>query len=128
MVRCARPSSPGLGGSHPDDGLGVTAGCAARRHSCLREQRLLALVRLNAALSATGRAASAEDAFGDLAMWSKTERATTPAAATEIEAAAGERLPPAKDLGAILGVNTNTVLRSLRLLRDEGLLESVSPL
>ena len=32
-------------------------------------------------------------------------------------------LPPAKDLAAILDVNTNTVLRSLRLLRDEGLLE-----
>jgi GntR family transcriptional regulator len=39
------------------------------------------------------------------------------------EAKPGERLPPAKDLAAELGVNTNTVLRSLRLLRDEGLLE-----
>ncbi len=39
------------------------------------------------------------------------------------EANPGERLPPAKDLAAVLGVNTNTVLRSLRLLRDEGLLE-----
>jgi DNA-binding GntR family transcriptional regulator len=39
------------------------------------------------------------------------------------QARPGERLPPAKDLAAILGVNTNTVLRSLRLLRDEGLLE-----
>ena len=28
------------------------------------------------------------------------------------EAKPGERLPPAKDLAAILGVNTNTVLRS----------------
>lgn len=28
-----------------------------------------------------------------------------------------------RDLAAELGVNTNTVLRSLRLLRDEGLLE-----
>ena len=36
------------------------------------------------------------------------------------EAKPGERLPPAKDLAAGLGVNTNTVLRSLRLLRDEG--------
>jgi GntR family transcriptional regulator len=39
------------------------------------------------------------------------------------EAAAGARLPPARDLAAVLGVNTNTVLRALRLLRDEGLLE-----
>jgi GntR family transcriptional regulator len=39
------------------------------------------------------------------------------------EAKPGERLPPAKDLAAELGVNTNTVLRSLRVLREEGLLE-----
>ena len=29
----------------------------------------------------------------------------------------------AKDLAAVLGVNKNTVLRALHLLRDEGLLE-----
>ncbi len=39
------------------------------------------------------------------------------------EAAPGQRIPQAKDLAAVLGVNTNTVLRALRLLRDEGLLE-----
>lgn len=39
------------------------------------------------------------------------------------EAGPGDRLPPARDLGAILGVNANTVLRALRTLRDEGLLE-----
>ena len=44
-------------------------------------------------------------------------------AIAEGEANPGDRLPPAKDLAAVLGVTTNTVLRSLRLLRDEGLLE-----
>jgi len=44
-------------------------------------------------------------------------------AISEGEARAGERLPPARDLAAVLGVNRNTVLRALRLLRDEGLLE-----
>lgn len=39
------------------------------------------------------------------------------------EAAPGERIPQAKDLAAVMGVNTNTVLRALRVLRDEGLLE-----
>jgi GntR family transcriptional regulator len=39
------------------------------------------------------------------------------------EADPGDRIPQAKDLAAVLGVNTNTVLRALRALRDEGLLE-----
>jgi GntR family transcriptional regulator len=39
------------------------------------------------------------------------------------EADPGDRIPQAKDLASVLGVNTNTVLRALRVLRDEGLLE-----
>jgi GntR family transcriptional regulator len=39
------------------------------------------------------------------------------------EARPGERLPLAKDLAAVLGVNKNTVLRALHLVREEGLLE-----
>jgi GntR family transcriptional regulator len=44
-------------------------------------------------------------------------------AIAEGEAGAGERLPPAKDLAAVLGVNANTVFRALRTLREEGLVE-----
>jgi len=44
-------------------------------------------------------------------------------AIAEGEARTGERLPPAKDLAAVLGVNANTVFRALRVLRDEGLVE-----
>jgi GntR family transcriptional regulator len=44
-------------------------------------------------------------------------------AIAEGEAKPGERLPPARDLAAVLGVNTNTVLRALRDLRAEGLLD-----
>jgi GntR family transcriptional regulator len=39
------------------------------------------------------------------------------------EAGPGERLPLAKDLAAVLGVNKNTVLRALHMLREEGLLD-----
>ena len=39
------------------------------------------------------------------------------------EAKTGERLPPAVDLAAILGVNKNTVIRALHILRDEGVLD-----
>jgi len=39
------------------------------------------------------------------------------------DASAGDRLPPARDLAAVLDVNQNTVLRALRQLREEGLLE-----
>jgi GntR family transcriptional regulator len=44
-------------------------------------------------------------------------------AIAEGQAAPGERLPPAGDLAAVLGVNRNTVLRALRLLREEGVVE-----
>jgi GntR family transcriptional regulator len=39
------------------------------------------------------------------------------------EKSVGDRIPQAKDLAAVLDVNTNTVLRAFRLLRDEGLLQ-----
>ncbi|MGW4893342.1 GntR family transcriptional regulator [Kitasatospora sp. NPDC004240] len=44
-------------------------------------------------------------------------------AVAEGECRPGDRLPPARDLARALDVNTNTVLRGLRTLRDEGVLE-----
>jgi GntR family transcriptional regulator len=44
-------------------------------------------------------------------------------AIAEGEAGAGERLPLVKDIAAVLGVNKNTVLRAMHILRDEGILE-----
>jgi GntR family transcriptional regulator len=44
-------------------------------------------------------------------------------AIAEGEAGPGDRIPQARDLATVLGVNSNTVLRALRMLRDEGLLE-----
>jgi GntR family transcriptional regulator len=44
-------------------------------------------------------------------------------AIAEGEAGPGDRLPLAKDIAAVLGVNKNTVLRALHVLREEGLLE-----
>lgn len=35
----------------------------------------------------------------------------------------GGRLPPARDMAAVRGINHNTMFRALRHLRDEGLLE-----
>jgi len=44
-------------------------------------------------------------------------------AIAEGEAGPGDRLPLAKDLAAVMGVNKNTVFRALHLLREEGILE-----
>ena len=39
------------------------------------------------------------------------------------EARPGDRIPQARDLAAELGVNKNTVLRALRILCEEGIIE-----
>jgi GntR family transcriptional regulator len=39
------------------------------------------------------------------------------------EASPGDRLPLVKDIAATLGVNRQTVLRAMHVLRDEGMLE-----
>jgi len=44
-------------------------------------------------------------------------------AIAEGEAKPGDRLPPAVDLATVLGVNKNTVLRALHVLRNEGVLD-----
>jgi GntR family transcriptional regulator len=44
-------------------------------------------------------------------------------AIAEGEAGPGERLPLARDIAAVLGVNKNTVLRAMHILREEGLVE-----
>jgi GntR family transcriptional regulator len=44
-------------------------------------------------------------------------------AIAEGEASPGERLAPAIDIAAVMGVNKNTVIRALHVLRDEGLLD-----
>jgi GntR family transcriptional regulator len=44
-------------------------------------------------------------------------------AIAEGEVRPGQRMPLAKDLATVLGVNTNTVLRALRDLREEGMVE-----
>ena len=44
-------------------------------------------------------------------------------AIAEGEAEPGERLPLCKDIAVVLGVNKNTVLRAMHILRDEGLLD-----
>src|ERR1700744_3932091 len=55
-------------------------------------------------------------------LWEQAE-AEIRRAIAEGEVKPGERMPLAKDLATVLGVNRNTVLRALHQLRDEGLLE-----
>lgn len=45
------------------------------------------------------------------------------AAIVDGRVAVGERLPAARELAEMLGVNTNTVLRAYRIVRDDGLIE-----
>jgi GntR family transcriptional regulator len=44
-------------------------------------------------------------------------------AIAEGEVQPGDRLPPAVDFATVLGVNKNTVIRAMRMLRDEGILD-----
>jgi GntR family transcriptional regulator len=44
-------------------------------------------------------------------------------AIAEGEISPGERLPPAIDIAAVIGVNKNTVIRALHILRTEGMLD-----
>src|ERR1017187_12225 len=60
---------------------------------------------------------------GDSALLHDQVAAQIRRAIADGEANPGDRLPPARHLAAVMHVNTNTVLRALRLLRDEGLLE-----
>ncbi|MHB8449976.1 MAG: GntR family transcriptional regulator [Mycobacteriales bacterium] len=59
---------------------------------------------------------------GDATLLHQQVAAEIRRAITDGEAGPGDRIPRAKDLAAVLGVNTNTVLRALRMLQDEGLL------
>jgi GntR family transcriptional regulator len=44
-------------------------------------------------------------------------------AIAEGEISPGEKLPPAIDIASVIGVNKNTVIRALHILRYEGILE-----
>jgi GntR family transcriptional regulator len=61
--------------------------------------------------------------FDELTLLHEQVAAEIRRAIADGEVGPGERLPPARDLAAVLGVNSNTVLRALRQLREEGLLE-----
>lgn len=65
---------------------------------------------------------SAIDPTNPLPLWEQVA-AEIRRAIADGEAKSGERMPLAKDLATVLGVNRNTVLRALHQLRDEGLIE-----
>jgi GntR family transcriptional regulator len=71
----------------------------------------------------TGTMRTVKVARDDPALLHEQVAAQIRQAIAEGEAKPGDRLPPARHLAAATGVNTNTVLRAVRLLRDEGLLE-----
>ena len=104
---------------HEDDSHRVPAATTRRAAPRLREQR--APARHEASITSTMFHVKI-DRGEPLGLHEQVAAAIRRAIAEE-RAIPGERLPPARDLAAVLGVNTNTVLRALRGLRDEGLLE-----
>ena len=86
--------------------------CERCRRPCLRYGDSISITMLDVHIDPNGPTPLHEQVAGHLRR-----------AIAEGEAKPGERLPPARDLAAVLEVNSNTVLRALRTLRDEGILE-----
>jgi GntR family transcriptional regulator len=95
-----------------DESLGVVGEGFGRRRDCLRDGATLTSTMLDVHLDTESTVPLHEQVASEIRR-----------ALVDEQCAPGERLPPARDLAAVLGVNRNTVLRALRDLRDEGLLE-----